>query len=368
MIITMRYKTLCAGMNGDSGLPLPAAEDQVALLSPGGVTVDRKYFKECSTFCGLRLMLWCRFVALVHIMMCFFVGLAIFLQEVGTFERSTRLRTPLTRTVGLWVNATLPSRVSFGNTSSLYLGCDVVGLPGAAKGTYRVEPLVVTMGALDNRYLILAFFLLPVLFQIGSFWGSEDDYYGSLKAGNNRLSYFVEYSLSISLMILVISAQLGVTDGFTLMGAVCNVWCFVLFGLLTEILHRYDAEIDPLLFGELPAYLISHLAGWVPFVATAASTLSNVINYESCVDEKNGDLFWDTLKMVAFVEVGLVLVFGLVLSTSIGLKPCRNSKEPDTETDELRAWWACLVEWVIIVLGLVSRIVLGIAVYSANLV
>jgi hypothetical protein len=333
-------------------------------------------------FCGLGLVWWCRITGLVHLFMCVLVGILILLQELQQIHPS-RLTTPVTRSVGLWVDdamgVSLPP-AQLGSSLRLSEDCSIAGSWRAAKDSLRVVPLVLSLGTLDTRIMMVLFYGLSALFQL---WGSASarSYYAPLRDGCNHISHFVEYSVSASLMVLAISVQLGVTDLFALVGAMSNIWCCMMFGLLAELLHQEEVNYDPdfrrtvpvdYLGLRVPYYMIAHLAGWVSMTAALATALSNLINFEVCVEKTSSDAFWVVGQVAAYFEIILFVSFGFVQSVYLSKKPGRPSgveSEPEAKfINATRVWWSSVTEFAFILLSLTAKVGLGVMVYAANLI
>jgi hypothetical protein len=329
-------------------------------------------------FCGIGLILWCRFTASVHLFMCFGVAMLWLLQTFAKIN-PTRLVTPLTRTIGLWVNDDMDVKspdIQLGNSIQLSAGCGLINPWNATQASYRVVPLILSFGDLDTRILVLIFYAMSGFFQfVGSFDGVE--YYRPLREGHNHISHFVEYSISASVLVLGISAQLGVTDFFTLVGIVSNTWSCMIFGLLAELLNQDRVDGDEavggtvtILWFRLPHYVIAHLAGWVCMISALASAGSNLINYETCISKKNGDTFWIIGQVAAYFELVLFISFGAVQSVSLMGKPYKPlARDPDCDDIMYeRVWWSSVIEFTFMMLSLTAKVGLGVMVYAANLI
>jgi hypothetical protein len=364
---------------------VPSAVVQEATPLVAVVVVPTVVKRDLSLFdfCGLGLIWWSRITGCVHVFMCVVVALMIGLQHNGSIHPS-RLETPLTRSVGLWVNDASGVRMSpvqFTDPSvKLNSGCVAVGSWGATQDSYRVVPLILDFGKVDTRFLILAFYLLSAVFQIvGAF--SEEAYYTPLFDGCNHISNFVEYSISASVLVLAISLQLGVTDVFTLVGVVSNTWSCMVFGLLAELWHQDSEYNDPALdsgasrsnihyFGlKIPYYAVAHFAGWVSMAAALTAALSNLINYNTCIN-RGSDTFWIIGQVAAYFEIVLFSVFGLVQLVYLIAKPGRPNASASNYTHiiENRIWWSAVTEFMLIMLSLAAKVGLGIMVYTANLI
>ncbi len=131
------------------------------------------------------------------------------------------------------------------------------GPPGEPVTADRLEELF----AYQLGPAVAAFSLLSALFHVlvASPWGWPR-YQRELTAGRNRFRW-VEYSLSASLMIVLIAGITGITDVAALVALFGVNAAMILFGWLMETTNRRDRRLDwtPFVFGSL--------AGAVPWVA-----------------------------------------------------------------------------------------------------
>ena len=124
-----------------------------------------------------------------------------------------------------------------------------------------------TPGRLDTLFsyrlgpAVAAFSLLSALFHfvVASPWGWPR-YGRELAAGRNRFRW-VEYSLSASLMIVLIAGITGITDLAALIDLFTVNASMILFGWLMETTNRAGDDVDwtPFVFGSI--------AGAVPWIA-----------------------------------------------------------------------------------------------------
>jgi hypothetical protein len=344
---------------------------------------EEKGDDDVFVFCGVHLVQWCRFAGVMQLIMCVAMGVLFLLQELEQIHPS-RLVTPLTRSVGVWVGDGVGASihvVRLGNSTRLADGCSLASSSWrAARDSYRVEQMVLSFGSLDTRILLVVFYGLSGVFQL---WGSMDRrfYYDPLRDGCNHVSRFVEYSISASLMVLVICAQLGMTDFYSLIGAVSNMWCCMVFWLLAELLHHEEMDKNPAhsrtvevgyLGFHVPYYLIAYLAGWVALFVASTMVISNLINFEACVERQNSDAFRIVGQVAAYFEIILFVCFGCAQSVGLFIKPGRPGSSSGQENTELlntlRAWWSSVIEFACIFLGLTANVGLGIMVYTASLI
>jgi hypothetical protein len=330
---------------------------------------------EVFTWCGRDLRWWSIMIGMVHLVMCVAVIVLLVLQTQDII-RPSRLITPVTRTVGLWVQGVANDSppVQLGSGVTLHPGCSVVNPWKAAQDSYQIEPIILNFGTMDTRVIIIVFFALSGLFQIvGAL--QEKSYYSELLLGFNHISHFVEYSISASILALGVSAQLGVTDFFTLLGVVSNTWSCMMFGLLAEVLYQDATSSEggkkiarSLYFIDfrISYYWVAHYAGWVAMLSGAAVAGSNLINFHSCIQRDDGDKFWIIGQVAAWFEIIIFLCFGLVQMISFAAKPDQGGLDDKAVYD--RRWYASVTEFSYIMLSLTAKLGLGIMVYTANFI
>ena len=329
------------------------------------------------TWCGRDLRWWSIVIGMVHLFMCLIVIVVLVLQTQDII-RPSRFVTPVTRTVGLWIkgvaNDVSSPPVQLGSGVTLKAGCSVVNPWNAAQDSYQVEPIILNFSTLDTRVIILVFFALSGLFQISSAL-QETWYYSELKLGFNHIHHFVEYSISASILALGVSAQLGVTDFFTLLGVVSNTWSCMMFGLLAEVLYQDATSSEGgkksqrslyFISFHISYYWVAHCAGWVAMLSGAAVAGSNLINFHSCIQRDDGDKFWIIGQVAAWFEIIIFLCFGLVQMISFASKPDQGAIGP--QADYNRQWYASVTEFSYIILSLTAKLGLGIMVYTANFI
>lgn len=131
------------------------------------------------------------------------------------------------------------------------------GPPGEPVGPDRLE----TLFSYRLGPAVAAFSLLSACFHllVASPWGWPR-YQRELGAGRNRFRW-VEYSLSASLMIVLIAGITGITDIAALLALFAVNASMILFGWVMESTNRAGERVDwaPFVFGSL--------AGAVPWIA-----------------------------------------------------------------------------------------------------
>ena len=172
--------------------------------------------------------------------------------------------------------------------------------------TSGIEYTVTTVHA-NTPVLICVFFALSCLFQYWNGWVLNSN------PNSPRIIHYLEYSLSSSLMVVVLGVNLGVFELYQLMGLFGLFFGMNLFGACAE-LFCYIAEqggmgkVRVLGFDESSLWLIPHLAGWVLFlIAYVPLFVKFCITAHCSVPE----LPW-FLTFAVIVELFFFLLFGAV--------------------------------------------------------
>ena len=196
------------------------------------------------------------FVSMVHLLLMVGVIIMSFSLKKDIIPRK------ITQTINVWasdLNNTgilFPSTNKITNLISLSENCKPF-IPATIHYDGMVNtifPKVLLFGEIDNRISIGLFFLLSFAFQLynsvdismlyvnpldQSNWLSYRFYINIFK-GQVSKSHFAEYSLSATLMVLVMITQIGVTDLTVIVNTCLNTWACMIFGLLAEFI--LDAE------------------------------------------------------------------------------------------------------------------------------
>ncbi len=291
-------------------------------------------------------------------------------QDYGSLERH-RLVTPVTATIGLWI----PKDVYMGdNNSSKYamdaLKCSVHAPHARFNALYYVKQYSIDAGEVDTRWLIIVFHLLSFLFQY--FSAINKGWYESLIFnGNVHISHYFEYSISASVMVVAICAQLGVTDIFLVINVALNCFSCMMFGAVAEICFSYckDVSVDfdlkaPFdafsIKGKLSIYWLAHICGWWVFLlGTLPGSLSNIMLNNLCVNS-NGSKMPDWVLGLVSAEMILFGCFGFVQLLSFLVR------EQSHDLLKIRDS-AVNTEFAYIILSALAKTILGVGVFAGNM-
>lgn len=316
--------------------------------------------------------------------MCVYAVLAI-AQDVNEIT-IPRLKTPITKNIGVWTNATEKSYI---DTSYLQKRlelneCPLAEAVSAKDSAYDVQQFVLdAKGQIDTRVLIIVFHLLSFLFQ--SFTALGDQYYDELEQGRTNLSHFLEYSITASLMLIAMAAQFGITDVFLIISIAANCTGCMLFGLMAEFLFYQDSEFR--LFtsvyhkdgtakqkdstekqgARFKGHWLAHFAGWFLLGIALISACSNLISIQTCAASKDAKPP-DFVQWIVGTEIFFFSCFGFVQLASFLTR--ENVIDQDTERAKQQRQSnkeiAQTTEFFYILLSILSKLSLGLIIMAGN--
>jgi len=181
-------------------------------------------------------------------------------------------------------------------------------LPQIQYGNSTFQPSVRATGVkLSLTALVMAFSLLSGLGQI--YFSICAGAYTEFMEHNDSINWYryVEYSISASVMLAVITLELGIRDWGALVGIVGCTWSCMIFGLLADILSKTKLRREYMGFGGLlikKSHLIAHAAGWIS-IAFPFWVILGTFN-------SSKDTAPDFVTAIVVVETFLFVIFGLV--------------------------------------------------------
>ena len=184
------------------------------------------YRKWALSWIKLENAAWfCKAVAIWHLVL-FFVFIGITGGQASGSLTIPRLVTPITATIGAWIPSTVD--LTGNGASDAYVSNTMscpLHMPHSRVGeTFYVKQYAIDVGEVDTRALIIMFHFLSFLVQYLSAY-YKTLYEDELKGGRVHVSHYFEYSISASIMMIAVCAQLGVTDVFLIINVVMN--CFI---------------------------------------------------------------------------------------------------------------------------------------------
>jgi hypothetical protein len=136
--------------------------------------------------------------------------------------------------------------------------------------TQRLAPVLEPWATVQLSYLVAGFLFISALAHLLIATVLYDSYVEYLKRGMNPYRWY-EYTVSASVMIVVIAMLAGVWDLGTLVALFSLVAVMNLMGLMMELHNQTTDETD------WTAYIIGSFAGLMPWVVIAITIVSTVL-------------------------------------------------------------------------------------------
>lgn len=335
-----------------------------------GYRLFYKWFKWLTAWIRIEnARMLCLGVAGFHLFLAvIFFGLTM-AQDYGTLTKR-RLVTPVTATIGLWI----PDNMYTEDNNTKNYALDALKCsqhsPHARFGSaFYVKQFSIDAGEVDTRWLIIVFHFLSFIFQYTSAKDGKQ-YVDVISNGDVHVGHYFEYSISASVMIVAICAQLGVTDFFLVLNVALNCFSCMIFGAVAEICFK-DCNHASMQFkspfltsyisGNLSLHWLAHICGWVVFLfGTLPGTLSNIMLNNSCVNT-NGSRMPDWVLGLVSIEMILFACFGLVQFFSFLVRE-KNSVDRQRVVNS-----AVNTEFAYIILSALAKTILGVGVFAGNM-
>jgi hypothetical protein len=362
--------------------------ERMFLLDPrkqlrAACTLTEEALKSEIYFGYFSLAGYCLFTATVHFLLVCAVIIAPFF-----VTKDIRL-SKITQSINVWasglekVDIMFPSSHIIAQNISLADTCQPF-IPKTIpynNGSATIFPKILLLCEIDNRISIGLFFFLSFAFQISKtvnfdfnnpssfqFFSIGKTYYNNLTDGRISKIHCVEYSVSATLMVLVMITQIGLTDLSLIINVCVNAWSCMIIGLLTE--YILDAEGDPE-FIKNSSYVynlsfISHILGWIPLLSVIFTMLTPLVTYKACILGKID--IPDFVFVFVIGEIILFCSFGFVQFASVtNVQRIRNTKaeasDSSTKKQDLLIRNACTVESRYITLSLFAKTFLALTIY-----
>lgn len=159
-------------------------------------------------------------------------------------------------------------------------------------GTFAV-PKLEHVSDIQVGYIVAAFLLLSGLFLLGSAYVWRKKYEKDLKSGVNPFRW-IEYSITSSLMVVVIAMLCGIYDLSTLVLLFSLNACMILFGWVMEIHNQTTEKVN------WTSYVFGCFAGLVPWIVMGLY-FYNAIN--SIGDGVPAFVYWIFFTLFAFFNI-----------------------------------------------------------------
>jgi hypothetical protein len=165
--------------------------------------------------------------------------------------------------------------------------------------------------SVQTTWAMFAFFVISLLFQ------AAHHYRLSTNPTYPRVMHYIEYSISSSLMIMVMAVNVGITELFAVTGMCAAFFAMNMLGACAEIMSHCAGYIaDPDLHKCFTKMIwVFHFSGWILFFFTMIPIWLQFHNAITCSD--GGSPAYATaailIESVCFFAFGLLQVVGLIL-------------------------------------------------------
>lgn len=164
------------------------------------------------------------------------------------------------------------------------------------------QPVLETVGHLQLGPLVATFLILSGLFLLGSAFVWRKKYEEQITKGMNMFRW-IEYSVTSSLMIVVIAMLCGVYDLSSLILLFSLNACMILFGWVMELLNQYTQKTNWL------PYIFGCFAGIVPWVVLGLYFFTAISSNADAVPSFVYWIFWSLLVMFNIFAINMVLQY-----------------------------------------------------------
>ena len=352
-------------VNSFLGSGTPQAEDPQSkpLLDENG----DNWSGEGHELCGILLSTWYKFAFVVNVVVFgFAAGMYAWRSQNPDGLLTSRMGTPLTRTVGLWVSQGVARNHSyddlvFGSGVSVSGNCEVFRNTTQYYSTMYVRPVTLAVKGLylDSGLLITIYMGISMLVY---FYMLLDlaYFYRDLNRGRYAVGSYAEQALTIPFMLLVLCAQMGITDIGTVLCVVCCSYTSVVFRCIAEELQFTDTMLVYWKHAQFYFFEISHFTGLMSLVFAFVPMFLSLNTLGVCF--KQSDSFSTVMET-------LLLVMAAALFGLHGIQWFSIEFGPRRDTDLAgRVAWCYNMEYINTLVCLFLKVFVVGMVYPINFV
>ena len=187
------------------------------------------------------------------------------------------------------------------------------------------------VGQVSPVGMVVAFFALSFVFQMApalnhGLW----EWYIRLVLSGRQPLRFIEYSVSATLMVVIILVLNGAQDLWLYVAVAAANWCCMMFGLLQEeLLHwRRLSDVSPPTGFAVLAAFAPHFCGWVPF---AAVWVILITQFWWAIESADGRVP-AAIYAIIFIQLFLFILFGATQSMGALAHALSNAKPAKSYT------------------------------------
>jgi hypothetical protein len=189
-----------------------------------------------------------------------------------------------------------------------------------------------------------------------------------LRVGSHIAGY-IERCFTDPLIMIILCAQVGITDVNIIVGSACSILFCLVLGMLTEVLFDDDSNNNFFLLWEVAQfhyYAIAHFVGWMALVVAFSPVLLTLSTLRTCF--MSPDTFGDLIITVVLIETLSFAAMQFIQFYSLKYKPrhMKDTKEGSQEIHEMRVRTSESVEYAVVIIRIISGFFFGLLIYIAN--
>ena len=315
--------------------------------------------------CGIQLASWYK---LCFVLTTLFLGGAVFIyawrSQNPSSMSTSRMGTPLTRTVGLWVsqgaarNHTFDDMV-FGNGVGVSSSCEVMKNTTQYFSTMYVRPVTLSVrGLYLDSGLFIVIYLGISAFCYFYMLLDKAYFYRDLNSGQYAVASYVEQALTIPFMLLVVCAQMGITDLGTVLCVLSCSYSSVVFRWIAEELQFNESMLVYWKRAEFYFFEIAHFTGLMSLVFAFVPIFLSLNALGVCFQAN--DPFNTVMQTVVVVLVCFLFLLHGIQWYSIEFGPRRFEQPVE------RVKWCYTMEYINTLVCLFLKIFVACMVYPVN--
>ena len=339
-------------------------EEKEALL--GKVELGPGWNGAGHELCGMMLATWYKFCFVVTTLVFgFAVGMYAWRSQNPDSVTTSRMGTPLTRTVGIWVsqgvarNHTYDDMV-FGNGVRVSSNCEVMKNTTQYFSTMYVRPVTLSVkGLYLDSGLFIVIYLGISAFCYFYMLLDRPYFYQNLNDGKYAVGSYVEQALTIPFMLLVVCSQMGITDLGTVLCVVSCAYSSVIFRWFAEELQFTEGMLVYWKKAQFYFFEIAHFTGLMSLVFAFVPIFLSLNTMGVCF--QLNDSFNTVMQTVVVVMVCFLFLIHGIQWYSIEFGP-----RLEYEKDE-RVKWCYNMEYINTLICLFLKVFLIGMVYPINL-
>jgi hypothetical protein len=342
-----------------------AGDENRATAPPAIDDEEKLYMDDKHKLFGFSLAAWYKFALFVTtVLFGFTVGMYAYRSQNPSTLTTSRMGTPLTRTVGLWVSQGVARNHSFddlvfGSGVGVSDQCEVFRNTTQSFSTLYVRPVTLSVrGVYLDTGLFMVIYLGISMFCYFYMLVDKHYFYKNLNDGSYSVGSYAEQALTIPFMLVILCAQMGVTDLGTVLGVVSCAYSSVIFRCIAEELQFTLTMLVYWKRAEFYFFEIAHFTGLMSLAFAFAPLFLSLNTLGVCF--RPNDAFSTVIETVLLVFSASLLGLHGIQWYSIEFGPRRDSNL------EERVKWCYNMEYINTLVCLFLKVFVVGMIYPIN--